>query len=136
MAAARTAFREKLQADLAAALGIEFVGGPVAGPVEDRNVGCVWWETKRPWGGDFNVEEDTFRVRVFRLWKQDQGMTTQGNVVPLEEDAEKLEAALIAIVGALGQGFFNVVQVSPDYDRQYVEAVLTAYDWNRSAAGG
>jgi hypothetical protein len=26
--------------------------------------------------------------------------------------------------------------VSPDYDRQYVEAVLTAYDWNRSAAGG
>lgn len=136
MTAVRTAFREALQADLKEAFGFDFVGGPVAGPIEDRDVGCVWFETKRPMARDGNEEENFYRIRVFKLWKQDQGMTTQGNVVPLEENAEALETALKAILTTVGHQFFTVTEVTPNYDGQYVEASLVAYDRNRSAAGG
>lgn len=117
-------------------MGIEFVGGPVAGPLEDRDAGCVWWESKRPWGRDFNIEENIFKVRVFRRWQQDQPMTTAENVEPLEQDAEALEAALKSLITSEGFDYFNVVDVHPDYERQFVEATLLPYDMNRSATGG
>ena len=136
MTAVRTLFRQALQADLALAFGFDFVGGPVNGPIDDRDVGCVWWESKRPFPRDGNEEENIYRVRVFKLWKQDKGMTTQGNVVPLEDDAEALEAALKAVLTTVGHQFFTVTEVIPNYSEQYVEAALVAYDRNRSAAGG
>lgn len=136
MSSIRTAFREALQADLAEAFGFDFVGGPYSGPFDDRDVGCVWFDRKRPFGRDGNEEENVYRIRVFRLWKQDQGVTTQGNVVPLEDDCEALEAALKAVLTTVGHQFFTVTDVSPNYDGQYVEAAIVAYDRNRSAAGG
>lgn len=140
MSADRTVFREQLQAALATELGIEFVGGPIDGPISDRNAGCVWWESKTPFARDFNIEQNTFRVRVFRLWKQDDGVTTQQNVVPLEDDAEALELALQAVLTQIGPtdrtNYFNVNSVTADYGRQYVEAVLLWFTDNRSAAGG
>lgn len=137
MASVRTLFREALQADLAEAFDIDFIGGPLEGPIEDRDIGCVWFDSKRPFGRDGNEEENIYRIRVIRLWNQGaQGMTTPAWVVPLEDDAEALEAALRAVLTTVGHQFFTVTDVAPNYGRQYVEAAIVAYDRNRSAAGG
>lgn len=135
MASVRTLFRTNIQTTLAAALGVEFVGGRIDGPVADRDIGCVWWDNKQP-SGNVSDETNTYGVRVFKRWAQDQGMTTDLNVVPLEDDAEALEAALKSVLTVEGHWFFTVTEVRADYDNQYVEATLVAYDQNRSSAGG
>jgi hypothetical protein len=134
--AVRTLFRENIQAALAVALGIEFVGGRIDGPVEDRDIGCVWWDSKTP-AGNVSEEVNTYGVRVFSRWaRPNQGMTTAENVVPLENTAEALEVALKAVLAIEGHWFFTVTEVRADYDGQFVEATLTAYDANRSDVGG
>jgi hypothetical protein len=134
--AVRTLFRENIQAALAVALGIEFVGGRIDGPVEDRDIGCVWWDSKTP-AGNVSEEVNTYGVRVFKLWaRPNQGMTTAENVVPLENTAEALEVALNTVLAIEGHWFFTVTEVRADYDGQFVEATLTAYDANRSDVGG
>lgn len=132
MASVRTLFRENIQETLAVALGIEFVGGRIDGPIADRDIGCVWWDSKTP-AGNVSDEVNTYGVRVFKLWSQpNQGMTTEHNVVPLEDDAEALEVALHTVLASQGHWFFTVTEVRADYDGQFVEATLTAYDANRS----
>src|SRR3954451_22817238 len=136
MASVRTLFRESIQETLAVALGIEFVGGRVDGPIEDRDIGCVWWENKTP-AGNVSEEINTYGVRVFKLWSQpNAGMTTEHNVVPLEDNAEALEVALQAVLATTEHWFFTVSELRVDYDGQYVEATLTAYDANRSDHAG
>jgi hypothetical protein len=133
-------FRVALQADLQTAFGFAFVGGPLGdGPIDDRTVGAVWWERKRPFGRDGNREENVYLVRVYRQWKQpDSGVANMEAqyVAPLEALAEQLEAELRAVLTTIGHDFFNVAEVSVDYPGQYVEAQLVAYDQNRSARGG
>lgn len=138
MASVRTTFRTTLEASLAAALAIPFVGAPIEGPVADRDIGCVWWEGKRPMGRDGNEEENYYRIRVFRRWQQQQGLTDdQALLAPaLEDSAELLEAALKAVLTTTGHQFFTVTEVTADYGRECVEAQILAYDRNRSAAGG
>jgi hypothetical protein len=136
--AVRSSFRTTLQAILQEALEIPFEPGVIDGPQQDRDVGCVWWEGKRPFGRDGNVEENYYRVRVLRRFMQDQGGVEPRQTVNelLEETGELLEAALQAVLTQVGHGFFNVMEVSPDYERHAVEAQLVAYDRNRSSAGG
>lgn len=131
-------FRASLQASLAAVLQIDFQPGPIEGPLTDRNLGCVWWERKRPFSRDGNLEEDFYVVRVFKLFKLDQGAIEPRQTIAehLEDVAEELEAALQAVLTTSGHWFFNVLEVAPNYTQQAVEARLTAYDRNRSSAGG
>ncbi len=136
MASVRTTFRERLQEILTGVLGVKFVGGRLEGPQEDQNIGCVWWEGKRPWGRDGNEEENFYRVRYFKLFRQEQGDTTRRNIAGMEDAAEELEAALQDVLATVGHGFFTVLEVTPDYLDQFVEVQLVAYDRNRSAAGG
>lgn len=130
-------FRQELQTALRTALQIDFQPGVIDGPQQDRDVGCVWWEGKRPFARDGNEEENFYRVRVLRRFMQDQGGVEPRQTVNevLEQTAEALEDALKAILITAGHQFFNVVEVSPDYQGHFVEAQLTAYDRNRSAAG-
>lgn len=115
-----------------------FEEGPLDGPQQDRDVGCVWFEGKRPFSRDGNQEENYYRIRVFKRFMQDQGGEEPKATVHahLCEVQEELEAALQALLIAIGHQFFNVVEVTPDYQRQSIEAQLTAHDRNRSAAGG
>ena len=133
-----TAFRQKLCASLKAALDVEFVGGPIDSlGSENRDIGCVWLEGKVPFGGDGNVEQNTYGVRLFRVWFQQQGDNVQArNVDLLEADVEKLQYAFRQVLITAGHDFFNVVGVTPNYEGQYVEAALTAFDRNVGSAGG
>lgn len=131
-------FRQALQDALKTALEIKFEPGIIGGPQADRDVGCVWWEGKRPFARDGNEEENFYRVRVLRRFMQDQGGLEPRQTVNelIEQTAEDLEAALKAILASAGHQFFNVLEVTADYPGHYVEAQLTAYDRNRSSAGG
>lgn len=130
-------FRQALQAALQTELDIPFFAGVIDGPQQDHDVGCVWWEGKRPFARDGNEEENFYRIRVLRRFMQDQGAAEPRATVAdlLERTAEDLEDALKAILITAGHQFFNVVEVSPDYPQHLVEAQITAYDRNRSAAG-
>lgn len=145
----RTLFRRALQKALSDALGIEFQGGVIEGPQADRDIGCVWWEGKRPHRAAI-LEENFYRVRVFKRFKQDQGAESPrvDTAEELEQAAEDLEAALRTVltlpwladvtdIAAVGdQDFFNVLEVTTNYPSQYVEAALTAFATNRSGSGG
>ena len=137
----RTQFRVALQELLAGELStpekpVRFIGGRLEGPMEDGDIGCVWWEGKRPHAKDGNEEENYYRIRYFKLYRQEQGDTTRRNIVGIEEAADELETALRSVLTTIGHHFFNVVEVTADYATQVVEAQLVAYDRNRSAAGG
>lgn len=130
-------FREGLQQHLQQWFDLPFHAGRLDGPSE-IDVGCVWWEGKRPFGRDGNVEENYYRARVLRRFLHDQGGVEprQSLAVVLEETAEKLEDALLQVLVGLSHDFFNVVEVTVDYQQQSVEAQLVAFDRNRSSAGG
>jgi hypothetical protein len=137
----RTQFRETLQELLAAELStpdkpVRFIGGRLEGPQEENDIGCVWWEGKRPHTRDGNEEENYYRIRYFKLYRQEQGDTTRRNIVGVEEAAEEIEAALRTVLTTIGHHFFNVVELTADYVTQVIEIQLVAYDRNRSAAGG
>lgn len=131
---------EELTARLVDADGapIKFEPGPREGPIDDRDVGFIWWEGMRPFSRDGNGSEDYYRVRLFKRWRQDQGgeeprATVHDHI--LDVTAE-LEAALKANLVCDGHDYFVVAEVTPDWAQQCVNAQLTAYDRNRSAAGG
>jgi len=130
-------FRRSLMASLAAALEVEFVAGPVEKAQGNRDLGCVWLEGKRPLAGDGNMEEVVYGVRLFRAWQQGQGATESGrNVAMLEDDVELLQAAFKAVLTTAGHDFFQVAAITPNYELQYVEAALTAFQRNLGAKGG
>lgn len=137
MTASTTMFRHALQATLADAFEIEFVGGKILPPQTSRSIGCVWHEGKRPMARDGNEEEVYYRIRFFPLFKQNQGETNEGlNVEALEGAEEDLQAVLDGVLTTTGHDFFNVTEVTIDYEGQFVEAQIVAYQRNMSAAGG
>lgn len=152
----RTLFRQALQKALAAQLldengdPLHFEAGVVEGPQADRELGCVWWEGKRPFARAGILEENYYRVRILKRFMQDQGGEEPRThaAETLEQAAEELEAALAAVltlpwlVTASGEAaagdhdFFNVVEVTTNYQAFAVEAQLTAFATNRSSRGG
>ncbi len=141
MSATTTLFRQSLQTTLAAAYGFEFIGGIISPPMRDRKIGCVWLEGKRPMARDGNEAECYFRIRVFELWRQNQGETEQGlNVEAMETSLDKLETTLAPVLLTAartvpGCDFMVVREVTMDYPGEYVEAQLVLYQRNLSAAG-
>lgn len=136
----RSDFRDSIRATLTTAFsasGIPFEAGKIEGPQHDRDVGCVWWEGKRPWVRDGNEEENFYRVRVLRRFRQDQGAAEPKETLDdiLMSTAEALEDALKDVLITAGHQLFTVAEVTSDHERQLVEAQLTAYDRNRSAVG-
>lgn len=137
MSASTTQFRTAVQATLAAAYGFEFVGGIIKPPQTNKAIGCVWHEGKRPMGVDGNEEECYYRVRVFELFKQNQGETNATLAVSaLEQSEETLQTTLRAVLLTSGHDFFKITEATIDYDGQFVEAQLLAYQRNLGAAGG
>ena len=151
----RTTFRHALQTALAkhfaeVDLPIAFEGGVIEGPQSDRDIGCVWFEGKRPQARDGNNEEAFFQVRVLRRFKQDQGgVEPRESVhVELERTFEILEDALQANLTlplleansgedlAGWESYFTVTEVVKNDPEQYVQATLTAWARNRTARGG
>jgi hypothetical protein len=139
--ASTTQFREAVQALLAAEYEIEFVGGRLDPPQENRAIGCVWHEGKRQWARDGNESQAFYRIRVYPLFRVNQGETNQPiNVEALEDQAERLERTLgpvlVTLAAGAGHYLFVVSEVSIDQDNQYVEAQITAWQRNLAAIGG
>lgn len=151
----RTQFRRALQIALAAyfeaqEVPIAFEAGVIEGPQSDRDIGCVWFEGKRPQGRDSNNEEAFFHVRVLRRFKQDQGgqVPREDSEEELETTFEMLEDALLAVVNrpllqaASGinlsgySSYFSVTEVVKNQPGFYVQATLTVWARNRTARGG
>lgn len=151
----RTKFRRALQISMAAHfksvdLPIAFQGGVIDGPQADRDIGCVWFEGKRPQSRDLNNEEAFFQVRVLRRFKQDQGGPEPREEVnaELERTFEILEDALRAVINrpaletasgldlAGWQDFFIVTEVQANHPEQYVQASVQAWARNRTSRGG
>lgn len=141
----RLVFVRRLAEELAGKLETEagtplpVVKRPVDGPRTDEDLGCVWWEGMRPHGRGALIGEDYYRVRLFRRWRHDDAGVDQ---------LERVHEHLMVVAGELedvlkpytqrtdGHDYFNVTEVTPDYVMQCVNAQLTAFDRNRSAAGG
>lgn len=151
----RTKFRRALQTALTAhfseaGLPIEFQGGVIDGPQAERDIGCVWFEGKRPQSRDLNNEEAFFQVRVLRRFKQDQGGAEPREEVnaQLERTFELLEDGLRAVINrpaletasgedlAGWQDFFIVTEVAANHVEQYVQASVQAWARNRTSRGG
>lgn len=131
-----TEFREAIQAQLEAAIGIPFVAGTINGPVGDRNIGCVWVASVNNMDDLIDVQTIDLRVRAFRQWKQE---TTPGyqpeHVEALETLAEQVQTGLAAIQASLASvWYFHVVGVELDLETMGVEASLIAYQQNPMAA--
>jgi hypothetical protein len=151
----RTLYRVALQKALSSqlrdvGLEVDFQGGIIEGPQDARNIGCVWFEGKRPHSRDGNNEESFFQVRLFKLFKQDQGGTVPRVDVnaDLEWTFEILEDALAAVLTrpwlATVSGedvtgtpdFFIVTEMVMNHEQQYVQATLFSQWRNRTARGG
>ena len=90
---ALTEIRQAVQDELAADMApIAFWAGRIDGPVEDRDVGCVWVNTLAP-TDDVIVQAIDVRVRVFKLWRQPDSYPALDTSV-LEDLAEQIQAAL------------------------------------------
>ena len=150
----RTKFRHALQISLAeyfknAGLDVPFEGGVIEGP-QERNIGCVWFDSKRPQGRDGNNEEAFFGVRVLRLFKQDQGgeIPREDVETQLEWTFETLEDGLRAVINRVEleaasginlsgySDFLTVTEIASNHQQQYVQATITAWARNRTARGG
>lgn len=150
----RTKFRRALQTALAKhfadqGLDIDFQGGVIEGP-QDRDIACVWVDSKRYSAKDGNNEEAFFGVRVLRRFKQDQGgeYPREESEAELERTFEMLEDALRANLtkplleansGETLTGwsdYFVVTEMSANHAGQYVQAALRAWARNRTARGG
>jgi hypothetical protein len=152
----RTLFRQALQKALHEQLRDEsggkvtVQGGEITGfTAQERDIACVWWAGKRPHRAAI-LEENVYRVRMFKRFKQDQGgeEPRTDRVEALEKAAEDLEDALAAILtlpwlqtvsGIENVGdhdFFNVLEITTNYQSYYVEAALTAFATNRTSRGG
>jgi len=150
----RTKFRKALQIHLsafftAAELPIAFEDGLLEGP-QERDVGCVWFDNVRPHRADWNNEEASFGVRVFRHFKQDQGGTEPraAQEEALEWTFETLEDALQAVLNRpllqVSSGidlsgwydYFIVQEVILVHPGQYVQATLATQARSRTRRGG
>lgn len=132
---------EELSSRLTTADGapMPFEQGPLAGPIDDRDVGCVWFEGARPHARAGILGENYYRVRVFRRWRQDLGARSENETKHLA--MLRLQAALEAALRANlqsppGHDYFIVREVSPDYTTDSIEAQLTAFCDNPTSAGG
>lgn len=151
----RGTFRRALQVALQkhfadADLAITFEPGEMTGPQADRDIGCVWFDSKRPHARDGNNEEAFFGIRVFRRFRQEQGAATDREITEEQLDwtFETLEDALRANLtkplleansGKTLTGwseYFIVTEVSKNTAEQYVQASLSAQARNRTARGG
>jgi hypothetical protein len=122
---------------LSTLLEVTFVAGPVASPQEGQDLGCVWMETKAPQSNDGNNEVVSYGVRLIRQWQESQGDNVSGrNVEQLELDVELLQSALRDLLTSAGHDFFVIAGLAIDYDNQWVEAALTAYQRNLGTRGG
>lgn len=114
-----------------------FVEGRLEGPIDDRDVGCIWFEGTRPNARAAIIGDHYYRVRVFRRWRQDHGAgeesaTLHRSLLALQRD---LEAALAANLVTPGHDYMIVREVSPDYREQVIEAQITAVCSNPTAPG-
>ncbi len=137
MSAQTTVFRQALQTVLADAYGFEFVGGIIEPPMT-RQIGCVWHTGKRPWARDGNEEEVLWNVRVFELFRQNQGETNEFlSIEALETSEELLQTTLRAVlVEIAGTDLFTITTTGINHEGEYVEATLIAYQRNLGARGG
>lgn len=148
----RTKFRRALQAALHEQLvgengtKLEVRGAKLEGP-QERDIACVWWTGKRPHRAAI-LEENYYRIRLFRRFKQDQGAAVPAvdQSEALEFAADELEAALKAVLTqpaltqlsglpASDHDFLNAIEVAADSDGQFVETSIVAFATNRSAHG-
>lgn len=148
----RTKFRRALQKALHETLRdengekLEVRGARLEGP-QERDIACVWWTGKRPHRAAI-LEENSYRIRLFRRFKQDQGgeVPAADQSEALELAADELEAALKAVLTqpqlaaftGLAPGdhdFFNAMEVAASPEGQFVEVGLIAFANNRSAHG-
>ncbi len=123
-----TSFRQAVQDELQADLGVAMVAGIREGRSEDRDIGYVWVETIADDGSDVQVRVITVGVRVFKQWKAQQG--THRDVTAIEELMESVLASLKDKQTALGPWFFRVPEIVPNYEDMHVTATIVARDAN------
>ena len=130
-------FRVAIASSLSTRLGIPFVQGPRNAGQETGDLGCVWLDGKIPMPGDGNMEQLTYGVRLLPFWLQSQGeQADDRNVDRLEALLETLQGTLRELLLSAGHDFFNVGPSTIDYENQWVEVALIAFQRNLGAAGG
>jgi hypothetical protein len=129
-------FRFAVRDELATRLGLPFLDGYVEGPIQTRDLGCIWSVGKRE--NDENVQEEIveLRARVFRRWVQVRDEQQPIDTGPLEDMAESIQTALkddqVRVTWQQEHGIwmFRVTQVEIVLERQAVEATIVALQAN------
>lgn len=125
-----SSFRAAVQAQLAAALGIAFVAGRLEGPIQGRDLGCVFPAAVAEVSPNVSEETLELRARVFKRFQQQLDAETPVDPAPLEALAEQIQAAIKAVETTLGPWFARVTRVDIDTQRQSVEAVIVGFGSN------
>lgn len=125
-------FRQGVQDELQADLGITMVAGVREGRSEDRDIGYVWVDRIAEDGTDVNLEVISLTVRVFKQWKIQEG--THRPVEAFEALIEAVQLSLKDKQTQLGPWFFRVTEILPDYEDMYITATVEARQDNAFAA--
>lgn len=141
---ARQAFVTVMVAELTAAMRtvddqpMPFETGPLDGPIDDRDVGCLYFEGARPSPRGAIVGENYYRIRVFRRWRQEhrdgpERSTLHVALLKLQHD---LETALRANLSPkAGHDYLIVREITPNYVEQCVDAQITGVCDNPTVPG-
>jgi hypothetical protein len=129
-----------VQDELERDLGITFYGGTINGPIDDRDVGCVWIASLAPME-DAVVQAVEVRIRVFKRWRQPDSYPSL-DPSELEDLAEQVQASLVDIrtseaVRNSGAWFLQTIaSVEIDPDTYGIEATMVAARANPFTPGG
>jgi hypothetical protein len=120
-----TTFRQNLQTALATDLAIAFVPGRLEGPVETRDLGCVYAAAKAAVGGHVDDEQIELRVRVFKQYERyGADPEVPWDPAPLEALEELLQTSVKTHATSLGPWFARWTATTFDIPRQGFEATV------------
>lgn len=119
---------------------VTWVGGYLAGPSQEHDLGCVYVVREPEYATDVLIEAPELRVRVFlnAMTAQQPAPEVPLDPVPLEEMAELIRTVLKTrqadptIVG----GYYRITDTVYDQPSQALEMTVLAFYSNVFAQGG
>lgn len=125
-----TTFRKAVQDELAADLGITFVPGLLEGPIENRDLGCVYAAGKSEVSDHVDDELIELRVRVFKRYQQQVDPELPLDPSALEALVESVQNALDDKQTTLGPWFLRVTRAEIDLEAQGIEVTVVGWQAN------
>ena len=122
----RAAVRDRLQT----VTGIPMIDGYLEGPIETRDLGCVWPVAKREDEDNAALERIELRARIFKRYVRSTNPETPIDPSELEALAETVQGGLDDIQGSAGPWYFRVTGIEFDVVTNGIEFTVEGVQLN------